>query len=91
MSGGKFVRVVHRQGWDVELVGGGEKRNFGTRDEAVAFAEGEQPDWIELGEVVPAAGEVPQHHRWRTLRRRPDGSYAEVGLNWGGPAGPKAD
>lgn len=85
MSAGRFVRVVHRQGWDVELVESEEKHNFPNREEAIAFAEGSRPDWIEVGEVVPAQGSVPQHHRWRTLRRRADGAYHEMGLNWGGP------
>lgn len=84
---GRFIRVVHRQGWDVELVGTGKKQNFADREEALRFAERNQPDWIELGVVVPATDRVPQHHRWVTLRRRSDGGYAEVGLNWGGPAG----
>lgn len=88
---GKFIRVVHRQGWDVELVGTGKKQNFPDRRQAIRFAERNQPDWIEVGEVVPAAAGIPQHHRWVTLRRRSDGSYDEVGLNWGGPASTQAD
>lgn len=79
-----FIRVVHRQGWDVELVESGGKRNFPSRREALAFAQAEGPEWIELGEVVPGTPEVPQHHRWKTLRRGPDGRYAESGLSWGG-------
>jgi hypothetical protein len=79
-----FVRVVHRQGWDVELIDRGETRNFPNPEEALAFAQGEQPDWIEVGELVYATETVPQHHRWKTLRRRPDGTYRDSGLGWGG-------
>jgi hypothetical protein len=95
-----FVRVVHRQGWDVETVdesgdesGRGDRglpvrtENFASREEALARAREGGPDWIELGEVVPASGEVAQHHRWTTLRRLPDGSYAASGLSWGGGSG----
>jgi hypothetical protein len=82
-----FVRVVHRQGWDVELIEQERKRNFPSRAEALAFAESQQPDWIELGVVVHAAGPLPQHHQWTTLRRQPDGRYAESGLSWGGRRG----
>jgi hypothetical protein len=82
-----FVRVVHRKGWDVEEVG--EKgdvssRNFASRDLALEHARSLEPDWIEVGEVVHATPDVPQHHRWTTLRRRADGSYASSGLVWGG-------
>ena len=84
-----FIRVVHRQGWDVERVGEESKRNFPSRDEAMAFATGEAPDWIEVGEVVYETPEVPQHHRWSTLRRRPDGTYQETGLKWGGKPAPR--
>ena len=82
-----FVRVVHRQGWDVEKVGekGDVKvENFATRNVALAHARAMEPDWIEVGEVVYATPDAPQHHRWTTLRRRPDGSYAASGLAWGG-------
>jgi len=82
-----FVRVVHRQGWDVERVAPGrdvEKRTLATREAALEFARGLSPDWIEVGEVVPATGAVEQHHEWTTLRRQPDGSYAPSGLRWGG-------
>jgi len=82
-----FVRVVHRQGWDVELVEQGRKRNFPSQEEALAFAESQQPDWIELGVVVQATGGLPQHHQWTTWRRQPDGRYAGSGLSWGGRRG----
>ncbi|MGH7777836.1 MAG: hypothetical protein ACREPI_11770 [Candidatus Dormibacterales bacterium] len=80
-----FVRVVHRQGWDVEVVDRGETRNFGARREALSFAESLEPDWIEVGEVVAAVPGVPQHHRWTSLRRNAAGVYAESRLAWGGP------
>ena len=70
-----FVRVVHRQGWDVELVDRGVTRNFPSREEAMAFAQGERPDWIEVVEVV---------YPTETLRRRQDGTYQDSGLGWGG-------
>jgi hypothetical protein len=82
-----FVRVVHRRGWDVEEVGEGgavETRNFGAREQALEFAQSLAPDWIEVGEVVYATSEAPQHHRWTTLRRRADGTYAASPLAWGG-------
>ena len=80
-----FVRVVHRQGWDVELVERGETRNFPAKRDALEFARSLEPEWIEIGEVVPAAPGLPQHHRWTSLRRSPDGAYAESRLAWGGP------
>ncbi len=78
--------MVHRRGWDVEVVDRSElaTSNFLSRDAALAHARALEPEWIELGEVVPAQGSLPQHHRWTTLRRRPDGGYAAAGLNWGG-------
>jgi hypothetical protein len=84
----RFARVVHRRGWDVELVREAqpepETSNFPDRAAALEFAIANAPEWIEVGEVVPAQGDVPQHHRWTTLRRAGDGSYAESGLAWGG-------
>ena len=82
-----FVRVVHRRGWDVEEVGEkGEvaSSNFASKEQALEHACSLGPDWIEVGEVVYATSEAPQHHRWTTLRRRPDGGYAASGLVWGG-------
>ena len=88
---GGFVRVVQRRGWDVELVTAGETRNYPTREAAMEFALAQAPDWIEVGEVVAATSEAPQHHRWTTLRRGPDGAYRASLLNWGGPgAGDKS-
>lgn len=84
----RFARVVHRRGWDVELVREAqpepETANFPDRAAALAFAKGNQPEWIEVGEVVPARGDLPKHHRWTTLRRDGSGSYRESGLAWGG-------
>ena len=82
-----FVRVVHRQGWDVELVDREEKRNFASREDALGFAESLEPEWIEVGVVVPEREGRPQHHEWQTLRRRPGGGYAPSGLSWGGKGG----
>jgi hypothetical protein len=82
-----FVRVVHRQDWDVEKVGEKgdvETSNFASRDQAMKHARSLEPDWIEVGEVVYATPDAPQHHRWTTLRRRQDGTYAASGLAWGG-------
>ncbi len=82
-----FVRVVHRIGWDLEVVGTEgqiDTSNFADRQGALDRARDLQPDWIEVGEVVPAAGDVPQHHSWTTLRRQRDGSYQPSALNWAG-------
>jgi hypothetical protein len=84
--GGGFVRVVQRRGWDVELVAAEQTRNYPTRDAAMEFAFAQAPEWIEVGEVVAAGSEAPQHHRWTTLRRGPDGMYRTSQLNWGGPS-----
>ena len=83
-----FVRVVHRRGWDVERVGEKgdvETGNFPSREAALEHARSLGPEWIEVGDVVPATPEAPQHHRWTTLRRRADGTYSGSGLAWGGP------
>jgi hypothetical protein len=89
MQSGLFARVVQRQGWDVEVIesarqGEPETRNFADRDAAIAYAESLAPDWIELGEVVFATADVPQHHRWTTLRRTGHGKYVRSALVWGG-------
>ncbi|HLH67652.1 MAG TPA: hypothetical protein VKY90_01120 [Candidatus Dormibacteraeota bacterium] len=78
-----FVRVVQREAWEVE-VPEGERRSFASRREALTFAASLEPAWIEVGTVVPEREGVPQHHRWTTLRRTGDGSYATSGLRWGG-------
>jgi hypothetical protein len=79
-----FIRVVHRQGWEVELVESGEVRVFESQEAAMAFARAANPDWIELGVVVSQSEAAPQHHRWTTLRRQSDGGYRDSGLSWGG-------
>lgn len=81
-----FVRVAHRQGWDVEQVGehgAVSKATLGSREEALAYAESLAPDWIEVGDIT-GLGTAQQRHSWSTLRRRADGSYAPSGLRWGG-------
>lgn len=86
-----FARVVHRQGWDVELIEPGsaqpERSNFGDRESALEFARSRRPEWIEVGVVVPESADAPQHHEWRTLRRDQHGGYTDSGLGWGGKAG----
>ncbi len=80
-----FVRVAHRQGWEVEVVRAGqpvETEILASREEALGLAESMAPDWIEVGDIV-GLGTAEQHHSWTTLRRRPDGSYAPSGLHWG--------
>jgi hypothetical protein len=80
-----FVRVVHRQGWEVELVQAGqrvEKEILASREEALSLAESMAPDWIEVGDIV-GLGTADQHHSWTTLRRGRDGSYAASDLHWG--------
>jgi hypothetical protein len=80
-----FVRVAHRQGWEVGVVRAGqrvESEIFASREEALSRAESMSPDWIEVGDIV-GLGTADQHHSWTTLRRRPDGSYAPSGLRWG--------
>lgn len=85
MTGKAFVRVVQRQGWDVEFIERGAKENHASRAEALAAAQAANPEWIELGEVVPESEGTPQHHRWQTLRRTAAGEYEPSGLAWGGP------
>jgi hypothetical protein len=81
----RFVRVVERESWEVELVEERRVLTFPDRAEALGHAMAAAPEWIELGVVVDAAGDAPRHHAWTTLRRRRDGSYAESGLGWAGP------
>ena len=85
VSGRRFVRVVERQGWDVELVDEDRTLNFPDREAAMRAAQEAGPEWIEVGVVVPAAGDTAQHHRWTSLRRGPGGDYQPSGLRWGGP------
>lgn len=79
-----FVRVAHRQGWEVETVRDGgvvETVVRGSRQEALDHAMTLSPDWIEVGDIV-GLDTPAQHHVWTTLRRRPDGSYAPSPLHW---------
>lgn len=79
-----FVRVVHREGWDVELIEQGRIWNFATREEALACATEQEPAWIEVGEVTELIEDQPSRHVWTTLQREQDGGYRESGLSWGG-------
>ncbi|MGH7870030.1 MAG: hypothetical protein ACREP9_20935 [Candidatus Dormibacteraceae bacterium] len=79
-----LVRVVHRQGWEVELPESAAPQRFASREAAMAAATAGAPEWIEVGEIQPAGELAPQHHRWQTLRRSEDGSYRDSGLGWGG-------
>jgi hypothetical protein len=81
-----FVRIAHRQGWEVQVVRTGEPVEteiHPTREAALARAVAMQPDWIEIGDIV-GLGTESQHHSWSTLRRRSDGSYGPSELRWGG-------
>jgi hypothetical protein len=79
-----FVRVVHREGWDVELVEEGLVCNFATREQALACATEQEPAWIEVGEVSMMSADEAGAHIWTTLQREQDGGYRESGLSWGG-------
>jgi hypothetical protein len=79
-----FVRVAHRQGWEVEVISGAklvESSIHKTRHEALEHAMSLVPDWIEVGDIVGLDTE-DQHHDWTTLRRQSDGSYAPSALKW---------
>ena len=79
-----FVRVAHRQGWQVEVISGTklvESSIHNTRDQALQHAMSLAPDWIEVGDIV-ALDTADQHHEWTTLRRQADGSYAPSALKW---------
>jgi hypothetical protein len=81
-----FVRVTHRQGWDVELVrsaGVVESNTLASRADALAYAQSLEPDWIEVGDIT-GLGTPAQQHSWTTLRRRADGSYEPSPLRWQG-------
>ena len=84
----KFVRVVHRQGWDVEIVGDAgsvETVSHGSRPEALDYAMSLGPGWIEVGDIV-GLDTPDQHHEWTTLTRAHDGSYGPSPLKWQRPA-----
>ena len=79
-----FVRIAHRQGWDVEVIRNGEiveVLNRSSREEALALGRSLAPDWMEIGEMV-GPGTPAQRHSWTTLRRQPDGSYSPSPLRW---------
>lgn len=79
-----FVRVAHRQGWEVEVIqpaGAVELETFASREDALAYAKSLGPDWIEVGDSV-GLGTPAQQHTWTTLRRGADGSYAPSTLKW---------
>lgn len=79
-----FVRVVHRHGWQVELVrdvGETDSVTFPSREEALEHAESLAPDWIEVGDII-GLDTPDQHHAWTTLRRGADGAYRPSPLKW---------
>ncbi len=79
-----FVRVVHRHGWQVEVVpdmGAFEPVTCASREDALKLAEGLAPDWIEVGDVI-GLDTPDKRHAWTTLRRRADGSYGSSPLRW---------
>ena len=79
-----FIRVAHRQGWQVETIRGTdvvESSNLKTRAQALEYAKSLAPDWIEVGDI--GGLDTPdQHHVWTTLRRQPDGTYMPSPLKW---------
>jgi hypothetical protein len=78
------VRVANRHGWEVEVVGSGgvvESKTLASRDEALAYAESLEPDWIEIGDIV-GLDTPAQQHSWTTLRRGDNGSYEPSLLRW---------
>ena len=80
----RFVRVAHRHGWEVELVepdSAPETKTLASRDEALAYAESLDPDWIEIGDIV-GLDTPAQQHSWTTLRRGENGSYSPSLLRW---------
>lgn len=79
-----FVRVANRHGWEVEVVGTAgvvESKTLASRDEALAYAESLEPEWIEVGDVV-GLDTPAQQHSWTTLHRQRNGSYAPSLLRW---------
>lgn len=88
-----FLRVVERPApgsgdhtvWWLELPdGAGPALRFPSRAEALHEARSRAPEWLEVGEVVPARETAPRHHRWTTLRRDADGEYRSSPLGWAG-------
>ena len=92
-----FVRVVERPEsgpdaatmWWVETPESpAPSLPFPSREEAMEAARARSPEWLELGEVVPASGSTPRHHRWTTLRRDAGGAYRPSPLGWASPPRP---
>lgn len=82
----RFVRVVNRHGWEVEVVGSAgvvEVKTLASRGEALEYAESLEPEWIEIGDIVGLDAPA-QQHSWTTLRRGDNGSYAPSLLRWYG-------
>lgn len=79
----RFVRVVQREDWEVELIEQGRVLTYPDRAQAMRRAVAAGPDWIELGEVVEVTDDSPRHHSWTTLHRSPGGSYRASRLAWG--------
>lgn len=87
-----FVRVVERPEpepggsmWWLETPdSAAPSLRFPNRAEAMAAARSRAPEWLEVGEVVPATGTAPRHHRWTTLRRDAGGQYRPSALGWAG-------
>lgn len=78
------MRVANRHGWEVEVVGSAgvvESKTFASRDEALAYAESLEPDWIEIGDIV-ALDTPAQQHSWTTLHRGANGTYETSLLRW---------
>ena len=78
------MRVANRHGWEVEVVGSAgvvESKTLASRDEALAYAESLDPDWIEIGDIV-ALDTPAQQHSWTTLRRGVNGRYETSPLRW---------
>lgn len=73
----------------VGSAGAVESKVFASRDEALAYAESLEPDWIEVGDIV-ALDTPAQQHSWTTLRRGADGRYQASQLRWqAGRRGPE--
>lgn len=76
--------MANRHGWDVEVVGPDgvvDSMTLPSRDEALAYAESLEPDWIEIGDIT-GLDTPAQQHSWTTLHRGKDGSYAPSLLRW---------
>ena len=58
-----------------------ESNALASRNEALAYAECLEPDWIGIGDIV-ALDTAAQHHSWTTLRRGANGRYETSQLRW---------